>query len=151
MCRDPPPVKCRTTRRPWRSTAAALRKYLAFELPAAGGGGQKRKQTCEQRQCMYIPWCPHVRTAPAAFPPIPLPSSNHSSCRHTERTREGRGWLMYLCCTPASWNRHKGHCIISRFFYTPKYLICINFIAADSSYLPWIDLLCESPGSYHEI
>lgn len=137
MRRDPPPVKRHTRGRP-SNLPPPLSTDLASELPAAGTEGHKRKSVPvnKARACIShdsplmsdLPWL-HLLCSPPG---------DHSSCRHTHTHRARGGWEaqpVYLCRIAASWNRHGGHCIISWFFLCPKYLICINSIAAALSYL----------------
>lgn len=124
MRREPPPVKHHTRER----TSNLPRQHsqdLAFKLPASGDRKTKR-------QCMYIPWFLHVRPALAVFPPVPPLAIIHHAITHTACVS-----LLYSSFLEQAQRLLHNQLIL----LCPKYLICINFITADLSYLRWIDLL----------
>lgn len=138
MRREPPPVK--TSHRGGPSNLPPQHsQHLVFELSHhTGTKGQKASACISHDSCMSdLPWL--------YFPCSP--SGDHSSCRHTQSGEE-KALLKYLCCTAASWNRHRGYCIISWFFYAQNTSSALT--SSQLIYLISTELIYfESPGLYH--
>lgn len=138
MRREPPPVKHHTRGRP-SNLPPQLSKDLMFELP--GTEGQKAGACISHDSLMSdLPWL--------HFPRSPLAIIHHAVTRGA-RGGGGEGALLtYLCWTAASWNKHRGQCIISWFLYaqnTSSALTSLQLIYLISTEL----IYCESPGLYH--
>lgn len=129
---EPPPVKRHTGGRPLKSAA-----FFSPEISCLSSEPQGRRDKNGKRPvrkagaCIFhawlmsdLPWL-HVLCSPLG---------DHSSCRHTHGAR---GEARYLCRVArfSGKKRRPGPLHNQLVPLCPKYLICINFIAAALSYL----------------
>lgn len=109
-------------------------RNLVFELHAAGTEGQIWKETRAQSRCMYIPRLAHVRPALAACPLLP-PRRSFIMPSHTQSEGGSTAHVSLPCGELLGEKRRPGPLHNQLVSLCPKYLICINFIAAALSYL----------------
>ena len=105
---------------------------LVFELRAAGMEGQKWKETSAQSRCMYIPRFGSCQTCPGCVSSAPPSAIIHHAVTHTHTRSEGRSaaHVSLLCGELLGERRRLGPLHNQLVPLCPKYLICINFIAA---------------------
>lgn len=139
MHREPPPVKHCTRERPSDLPPPYPRKDLVLKLPAVGTEGQKRKKTDLRTKPVHVyPMIPSCQSCPGCTSYAPLPAIIHHTVTHGARG-ESTAHVSLLYTGFLEQAQRPLH--NQRVLLCPKYLICINFIVADLSYLHWIDLL----------